>query len=848
MQNKKLHLLLLLLFPLQMVAQSSLFGVQQGYLSRHDIVYLDPDYNGFNGFPLGNGDMGGMLWLSKDGLEMQINKTDLYEVPQKGRMTLRSAGSLKVDFGCPCFDYIYLSDFEARLSLQEATSTIKSSTPFANTKVESWVDAGKNVWVIDCLTDDNHSSQAGTAPRVSLQRWGSRDFGTWYSVYDDDASKGLGAAKSVIRGRDILLSDKFEGGLSFCLACRVLYPNQQSEQVSDRESCIRLGQSKEKHFQILVSIATSNETADPISAAVSLLDKAEQKGAERLKEEHHDWWQSFWKKSFVHLGDDYLENIYYLRRYLMGSASRGRYLTPFNGSLWVWNKDIRQWVTPHHWNTQQSYWGLAEENDCELIKPYIDTYSRLMPQAEAYAAKRGAKDAILWTEAHDFAGNMVSADWGNMVNDFTPASQMASIFWDYYRFQDDQKCLQDTVYPFMKKAANFYLQYLKWDKAKQQYYIYPSMPYEHDHNSLKNCITDRYMIESLFNHCIRAAKILKTDSKLIGQWQHVISHLWEPPVLNVEGFGETFGLAYYPDGTVYPHPDEYVKSSKAHFHTMDAHTIAVFPADVLGLDETGSRYFNLAKKITLSHPDNINAISPSAIVAARLGLADKTVERLHDMIAYLQHFNQGLFYNIDHWCNLSRYMGKVDSAALVTQRDYVFDSRLTYNSRTGNSGLWAQPFVQCGMETLGVYGAAVNEMLMQCQEGKIRVFPATPSAWESAFTLRADGAFMVSSYKDKQNVIHGVELTSEKGNECRIQNPWPGKSVTLTCKGRKVRCSTDSNGVISFKTERGCTYLLQDATAVPSALTTFIAEPNKRAKHYSEATLGKDRTFNHGAK
>jgi hypothetical protein len=735
MKRQILFFICFISFSVLLPAQNSLFNVQQDYLSRHDIVYLDPDYNGFNGFPLGNGDLGGMLWLTKEGLEMQINKIDLYDIPQNGRMTLRSAGQLKIDFGVPCFDYLYLKDFQARLSLKDALSTIKGSTPFDNLTIKSWVDTNSNVWVIDCSMDDNDSSGSGYATRISLERWGSRDYCSWYSQYNKDSSNGLGNAKAMSLNKDIMVSDKFDGGLSFSLACRVIYPEREVEQISDRQECIKLGQLKKKHFQVLLSIVTSNESSDPAKSAIALLDRAEKKGTALLEQEHLNWWHSFWNKSFVHLDNDYLENIYYLRRYLMASSSRGRFLSPFNGGLWVWNKDIRQWVTPHHWNTQQSYWGLAEQNDCELIRPYINTYYRLMPEAEEYAAKRGVKDAILWTEAHDFSGKMVSADWGNMINDFTPASQMASIFWDYYSFTDNKQCLNDTVYPFMKKAAEFYLKYLKWDENKNEYYIYPSQPYEHDHNSLKNCITDRYMIESLFKHCISAARLLKKDSQKIKQWTHVIHHLWEPPILNVTGMGDVFGLAYYKDGSVYPHLDEYYKAAKAHFYTMSAHTCAVFPAGIIGLDQAGTKYFSIAKKIALSHPDYINAITPNAIVAARLGLADKTVTRLGDMIAYLQHFNQGLFYNIDHWCNLSRYIDKVDSAKLLTQRDYIFDTRATYNSKTGNSGLWAQPFIQCGMETLGVYGTAVNEMLMQCQENKIRIFPATPSHWESAFTF-----------------------------------------------------------------------------------------------------------------
>ena len=70
------------------------------------------------------------------------------------------------------------------------------------------------------------------------------------------------------------------------------------------------------------------------------------------------------------LGNDYLENIYYLRRYLMFAGSQGEFSIAFNGGLWRWNRDVMNWVTPHHWNTQQQYWGLCAQNDCQLTLIY----------------------------------------------------------------------------------------------------------------------------------------------------------------------------------------------------------------------------------------------------------------------------------------------------------------------------------------------------------------------------------------------------------------------------------------------------------------------------------------------
>ena len=824
------------------IQASSLFKIDDNYLSQHDIVYLEPEFDSFNGFPLGNGDLGGMLWFTNEGITLQINKIDLYDKPANGRMTLRSAGRLNVNLGVPCYSYMHLADFEARLSLQNADLKIKSSTPFADTEITSWVDANSNVWVIDCQADYKKTLPSGAVNRISLERWGSCDFGGWYGSRDWDVANGFGTAKVNRQENDIILEEKFEGGLHFTIACRVLETPTEILRVSDRESSMITPLSSKQKYKILISVVSSNDSDNPTQEAISLLDKAEVKTFTALRKEHLSWWTHFWSKSFVHLADNYLENIYYIRRYLMGSSSRGKYPVPFNGGLWTTNYDHRQWATPHHWNTQESYWGLAVQNDCDLLRPYIETYVNMIPQGKALARKKGTKDGLLITEAHDFSGNMVSANWGNMTTNYTPASQISKIMWEYYAYTQDRDYLRNTIYPFMKEAAEFYLNFLQWDDVRKEFYIYPAQPYEHEWSSkLKNTITDRYMIESLFKNCIKAAQDLNMDKSKIKQWKHVISHLWAPPILDVPEKGKVFGLAFTENNEVYPD----AKTNIQGYH-FDAHTTAVFPAGVLGLDHKGTDYFEIARNIALHHPKNRNAITPGAIVSARLGLGDKVLERLQCSVNYLQHFNQGLFYNLDHWHYFSRYVDQIPNAELYAQRDYMYDSRLTYNRpEAGKSGFRTKPFVQCGMETMGILGTAINEMLLQSHEGKIRVFPAIPSKFASAFTLRAEGAFIVSSVIDSLGNIPFVEIKSLAGKECRIQNPWDDDLVqVVTQNNRNVNIEVNKDNVISFKTTIGESYIVRKkGIDVNHVSKTYHAVPNMFPKKYGEAMLGKECTF-----
>lgn len=360
------------------------------YLSKHDIVYLEPEMEGYNGFPLGNGDLGGMLWCHDNGLNIQLNKIDLYDSPGSDMMTLRAAARLKIDFGVPCYNYLHLTDFEGRLSLGGAKVNMHSSTAFADTKVESFVDASSNVWVIDCEAEYKAFLPGGAQAEVSIERWGSRPFRSWYSSIDPKHENGLENTQTRLLGDDMVIEQELNGGLKFSVVCRVINKTPvQAEIVSNHTLTLHTEMLKKQHFQVLVSVVTSGESQNTTGSAIELLDNVERRGVADLRDTHQIWWDSFWKQSFIHLPDDYVENIYYIRRYLMGSSSRGSYIVPFNGGLWVWNLDHRQWVIPHHWNNQSSYWGLATQNDIQLIRPFIDTYFRLMPEAEKYALSRG---------------------------------------------------------------------------------------------------------------------------------------------------------------------------------------------------------------------------------------------------------------------------------------------------------------------------------------------------------------------------------------------------------------------------------------------------------------------------
>lgn len=798
--------------------QSSPFVVDSNYLSKHDIVYLSPTQLEAEGFPMGNGNMGGMIWNTDNGIELQINKNDLWtniRPEEFNTSILKHAARLKIDFGIPIFSWIHLKNFEGRLSLQKGETHYKASTPYSTTDIRTWLAHNKNVWVVECenVTDQKIVGSSSMAT-VTLERLGSRAFANWYGGwFPKNPAVGIGETSTSANHRDIIIEEK-GSGLNFAVVCRLVSPPSSTTIINSHRVECRTDRNK---FTVLVSVVTDREDMNPLAAAQKALDEVEAYGIEKTRTDKNDWYERFWSNSFMKIGDDYVENIYYLRRYLMAAGSQGEFPMAFNGGLWRWNRDVLNWVTPHHWNTQQQYWGLCAQNDCQLMMPYLDTYFKMIPYGEELAKEKGAGDgALLITEAHCFTGEQTSKDTHYLKNNFTPASQIASLFWDYYMFTDDKEYLKEKAYVFMKKASYFYLDKLEWDADKKKYFLKASLYESAPIAFVKNPISDRNCIEQLFKNCIQAAKILNVDKDDIIKWNYVLDHLWE------RGF-QRFGDC----GEVISPAEEYYTEKRYSPWIWGNGGAVAFPSGLIGIDDKDTR---LGKAVInlLKHSDEANAHYPYPEIAARMGQGDAALDYILNGIKTHQMYPQGLMHNVTGY------------------PDNIYDLASKHDLLNHAYVIRSHDFFQCGMEPISNYCTAINEMMLQSNEDKIRVFPAIPSVWDTtklAFTLLARGAFIVSAERNEQAQVTMVGIKSLKGNLCRLQNPWPGKkNIVIHEKNgnnKVVKFRMKENDVIVFPTKNDTEYTVMIDGERMNERTIYSGTPNMKVKFLENRVLGK---------
>jgi alpha-L-fucosidase 2 len=77
------------------------------------------------------------------------------------------------------------------------------------------------------------------------------------------------------------------------------------------------------------------------------------------------------------------------------------------------------------------------------------------------------------------------------------------------------------------------------------------------------------------------------------------------------------------------------------------------------------------------------------------------------------------------------------------------------------------------------FAQGVHELLIQCRNGRIEVFPAVPAQWKdvSFKTLRTEGAFLVSANREG-GVVTEVTIKAEQGGRLKLKLPF--KTVFIT--------------------------------------------------------------------
>ncbi|MGZ3852853.1 MAG: glycoside hydrolase family 95 protein, partial [Flavisolibacter sp.] len=224
-------------------------------------------------------------------------------------------------------------------------------------------------------------------------------------------------------------------------------------------------------------------------------------------------------KDFDSTGDPSFVTLYYqFGRYLLISSSQpGGQPANLQG---IWNDKINPpWDSKYtiNINAEMNYWPAEKTNLAEMHEPFLQ-----MVKDMSMVGQKTARDmygARGWVAHHNTdiwraTGAVDGANWG-LWN--ASAAWTSQHLWEHYLYNGDKQFLA-SVYPVLKGAATFYIDYLVEHPKYHWLVVNPdespeNAPQAHQGSALDAGVTmTNQVVFELFSTTIRAAQILKKDA------------------------------------------------------------------------------------------------------------------------------------------------------------------------------------------------------------------------------------------------------------------------------------------------------------------------------------------------
>jgi len=304
-----------------------------------------------------------------------------------------------------------------------------------------------------------------------------------------------------------------------------------------------------------------------------------------------------------------------------------------------------------------------------------------------------------------------------------------NMFLRFYHTYD--RAYAERVYPFLRETATFWENYLFLEKGR--YVIRNDASGEvGDGGSDRNNSLSLGLVRMLFQGMLDVSTELGVDADRRPRWRDILNRLSDFPTVEVDGVRRIRGADAGPAAN---------RIGPSRNNTRLEWMGMVWPTGVLGLG---------------SDPAMLRMLQDDA-----RGWAESE---------WIGHFN-GFSITFPG----AARVGHDPSDLLLKLRRQLTEFGLPNLMVFGGGG---------GIENCSGVPATINEMLLQSHDGVLRLFPVWPRDRNARFgNLRARGAFLVSA-EWREGRAHSVRIRSERGRECAVQNPWPGRGWAVVREGQ----------------------------------------------------------------
>ncbi|MBC3538567.1 glycoside hydrolase N-terminal domain-containing protein [Rufibacter sediminis] len=519
---------------------------------------------------------------------------------------------------------------------------------------------------------------------------------------------------------------------------------------------------------IYISIASNFRNYQDISGnageqAEAYLQKALNKKVSALYQDHVADYKKYFDRVSLNLGKTEAANLptnqriekfrngndpdlvalyFQFGRYLLISASRpGGQPANLQG---IWNDQLTPpWDSKYtvNINTEMNYWPSEITNLTELNEPLVQMVREVAESGRQTAQDMyGARGWVLHhnTDIWRINGPVDGAFWGMWP---MGGAWLLQHLYDKYSFSGDKAYLA-SVYPVLKEASRFFLDFLVTEPVNQWLVVAPSISPEnapglhHQASIAAGTTMDNQLVFDLFSKTIKAAEVLQTDGAFAAELKASLQKL---PPMQVGKWGQ-----------LQEWMADWDNPKDNHRHV--SHLYGLYPSNQIS-------------------PYRM----PQLFAAARMSLQARGDEST----------GWSMGWKVNLWARLLD-----GNHALKLIQDQLTPSIQPDGEQKG--GTYPNLFdAHPPFQIDGNFGctAGIAEMLLQSQDGAIHLLPALPDAWQkgSIKGLRAPGGFE-ADLKWADNKPSEVMVRSALGGTCRVRSYYP-----LTGKGLQKAKGTNTN-------------------------------------------------------
>ncbi|MBQ9770205.1 MAG: hypothetical protein IJW23_00115 [Lentisphaeria bacterium] len=792
------------------------------HLSKYDLVYKVPSRCWQDGLTIGNGDLAAIVWENGSSqLEYQVNHARIWDkrlvkynrfrmdhirkIAEEGLsfknemlkewdpssppfadvQTPCSGGQLRI---VPGIVQQFAPGYRItkKLSLKDAVIETNLDKHLSHPRIRSFVCSHENILAISVR---DVSLMTAFQNRIELFCYPEKDYepaelhaegSVMYFFRRLPTISYIMAVKAVPRG----------GGKNREYFEKIVHPDNHKYGIPSTEvnaSCAKnhAFASLTGDFDLFVTIEAGSDLQELKETALKRLESAAAAGIEELYREHCKYWNDFWTKNKVSLGNEFLEQLWYLSNYHLRCGMGGSIPWGLCGP-WFGNHQSNRSFLPwngfftNDYNAQCVPLAADRVNRGDLAVPTFEMLKRQLAEAQKNA------------ELYDQKGALYPLSCGPSGVDVSGGAyrfcQGSGVYWclvmdHHYQRSGDEKFFSEIFYPILRECLIFFSGYMIYDEQEDRYHLKYSQNPELGYIHLQDPIDTLVFLKYALTVAVASSGKVKEDPENLEKWRHILARFPKYPHYD-NGFLPLDGLRWD--------------------HINHSRTLAcVFPAGEVDPLKTDDPLLPIALKELHSniwdcfmrsyacadgyHESWTGKVYHKALPACRLGDKEMAWKYLSDMISGDVKPNGLITHN-----------PAILAASRESEKniDIIPDMQVYHDcgpepitlAELAAGRVWEEctEDLECRermypvIEGPAVYLLLISEMLMQSYNGIIRLFPAWNDRLDASFEgLSAEGGITVSA-SCKAGEVRWIKLSADKAVDFKLLNPWKDRTPEIT--------------------------------------------------------------------